>query len=135
VRYSAAVHNSSGADEALTFTALTDSAYGDLTKLGSGAPLTVLGTTCGVATNSPGLGTLSGSTGAGSLPTTLAVGGNDYTCQFDAQFCSAIVSGCISHSNKVSATLAGDESETVTETGNTLTVQECLSANVSSTTP
>jgi hypothetical protein len=133
VRYGVAVHNSSGADEALTLSALSDSAYGDLTKLGSGATLTVLGTTCGVAN---GLGTLSGNAGAGALPTTLSVGGSDYNCQFDAQFCSALDNNsCISHSNKVSATLTGDESETVTQTGNTLTVKECLQSSATSTTP
>lgn len=137
VRYNVAVHNSSGADEALTLSGLGDTAYGtDITKLGSGAVNTVLGTTCGVATGSPGLGTLLGSTGAGILPTVLAVGGNDYTCQFDAQFCSALDNNsCISHSNKLTASLAGDESETVTVTGNTLTVKECFSASATSTTP
>jgi hypothetical protein len=64
------------------------------------------------------------------------VGGSDYACQFDAQFCSALDNNsCISHSNKVSATLAGDEGETVTQTGNTLTVKECLQASATSTTP
>jgi hypothetical protein len=137
VRYNVTVHNSSGADEALTLSGLGDTAYGtDITKLGSGAPLTVLGTTCGVATGSPGLGTLSTSTGAGILPTVLAVGGTDYTCQFDGQFCSALdAQGCISHSNKLTSTLAGDEGEAVTVTGNTLTVKECFNASATSTTP
>lgn len=137
VRYNVRVHNSSAADEVLTLSGLGDTAYGtDITKLGSGAVGTVLGTTCGVATGSQGLGTLSGSTGGGILSTTLPVGGNDYTCQFDAQFCSALDNNsCISHSNKLTATLAGDENEAVTVTGNTLTVKECFNASATSTTP
>jgi hypothetical protein len=82
VRYSVDVHNSSGADEVETLSAFNDSAYGSITTVHD----SVLGTTCGVATGVAGLGTLSGSTGGGSLPATVAVGG-DYTCRFDASFC------------------------------------------------
>jgi hypothetical protein len=132
VRYSVDVKNTSTADEALSLSALTDTAYGDITKLGTGNPPKVLGTTCGVSTSSLGLGTLNGVAGAGALPTTIAVGG-DYKCQFDGQFCSAVdVNTCISNVDSVSATLAGDESETVTQTENTLTVKECFAATVTS---
>jgi hypothetical protein len=90
VRYSVDVHNSSGADENLTLSALTDSVYGDITKVGGN----LLGTTCGVAVGSLGLGTLSGttasSTNGGALPFSLTVGGSDYQCQFDGQFCGNI---------------------------------------------
>jgi hypothetical protein len=133
VRYSVDVNNSSTADEALTLSTLTDTAYGDITKLGSGTPPTILGTTCGVITTSSGLGTLSGSPGAGGLPATIAVGG-DYKCAFDGQFCSALDNNsCISQVDSVSGTIVGDESETVTQTFNTLTVKECFAATVTST--
>jgi hypothetical protein len=74
---------------------------------------------------------------AGTLPATLAVGGSDYTCQFDAQICGQV--GSISTStgtcsgiqvtDSVSATLTGDENETVTQTivpAAGLTVKECI---------
>jgi hypothetical protein len=129
VRYSVDVKNTSSADEVLTLSSLTDSAYGDITKLGSGTPPTILGTTCGVAN---GLGTLTGTAGAGALPTTIAVGG-DYKCQFDGQFCSSVDSGtCISQVDSVSGTIVGDEKEAVTQTFNTLTVKECFQATVTS---
>jgi hypothetical protein len=131
------VHNTSGVDEVLTLTGLTDTAFGNITQCtnancasGSGAngTATILGTTCGVASSSPGLGTLSGATGGGVLPATIAVDGH-YTCQFDAQFCSAVdASTCISNTDSVNATLHGDEGATdpVTVTANTITVKECL---------
>jgi len=129
VRYSVDVHNSSTADEVLTLSSLTDTAFGDITKVGTGAPPVVLGTTCGVAS---GQGTLSGSAGAGTLPTSIVAGG-DYNCQFDGQFCSAVdVNTCISNTDSVSGVLKGDEGEAVTETENTLTVKECFSATVTS---
>jgi hypothetical protein len=56
----------------------------------------------------------------------VAVGG-DYQCLFDAQFCSGLdANGCISKTDSVTATLAGDEKEAVTVTQNTVTVKECL---------
>jgi len=127
------VKNTSSADEVLTLSALNDSNYGDITKLGTGTPPTVLGTTCGVATTSPGLGTLSGSAGAGALGT-IAVGAT-YSCQFDGQFCSAVdANTCISETDSVSSTLASDETGvSVTQTKNTLTVKECLTATVTTT--
>ena len=91
VTYSVNVHNTSGADENLSLSALHDTAFGDLTKLGAGGPGTVLGTTCGVAIGSKGLGSMSNitasATNGGALPYTLSVGGSDYQCQFDAEFC------------------------------------------------
>jgi hypothetical protein len=133
VRYSVDVKNTSTADEVLTLSTLSDTAYGDITKLGGATPPTILGTTCGVATTSSGLGTLSTSSGAGVLPASLAVGGPDYQCQFDGQFCSALDNGgCITQVDSVSGTIVGDEKEGVTETENTLTVQECFIATVTS---
>ena len=138
VRYTVDVKNTSGADESLSLSAFNDSAYGSITTVHND----VLGTTCGVAN---GLGTLSGTgNGGGALPATLAVGGSDYTCKFDAQFCGALAtitkpdgSTCLGlqHVNKVSGTIVGDESETVSQTGNTLTVDECFTTFTSSSTP
>jgi hypothetical protein len=124
------VKNTSGFDENLTLSALNDSAFGNITQVQG----SVLGTTCGVATGSPGLGTLSGSSGAGTLPASLPVGGSDYQCQFDAQFCSALdPNSCISNTDSVSGSLAGDEpADQVTVTKNTITVKECLSTTVTS---
>src|SRR5207249_3101125 len=100
-------------DEILNLSAFNDIAFGSITTVHGG----VLGTTCGVASGSPGLGSLSGSTGAGALPTTISVNGGTYTCRFDGQFCSALdASGCFTHSNTVSATLTGDENEVVSLT-------------------
>jgi hypothetical protein len=144
VRYSVDVANTSGFDENLTLSGLQDSAFGDITKSGA-VNTSVLGTTCGVAAGSPGLGSLSGvtasATNGGALPATLTVGGSDYQCQFDASFCGA--PGTISlpgggscqgiqHKNTVSAnSLHGDEgiSDPVTETDHQLTVDECISTS------
>ena len=142
VRYAVAVHNSSGADEALTLSALQDNSFGDITKV-TPTNTSVLGTTCGVAT---GAGTLSGSAGAGALPATLAVGGTDYSCKFDAQICGNLTTinlpnppggTCLGlqHQNKVTPTLAGDEGEAVTNTGNTITENVCFTHLESSTIP
>jgi hypothetical protein len=137
VRYGVDVQNTSSADEAVSLSALNDSAFGDLTTVHDN----VLGTTCGVATGNPGLGTLSGSSGAGALSggLSLAGGGTHYVCQFDAQFCGGL--GTISlpnnttcngvkHTNQVSGTLTGDEGEKVTQTPGSLTVNECVAASV-----
>lgn len=136
VRYGVDVKNTSTADEVLSLSALSDSAYGSITSLQG----SVLGTTCDVAN---GVGTLAGTgNGAGALPKTLAVG-SDYICQFDAQFCGTLTpitlpngttcSG-IQHSNQVTGTLMGDDSppEVVSQSANTLTVYECSSAFSSS---
>jgi len=134
VRYTVDVKNTSeaGTDETLSLSALNDTAsdFGNITSVHNN----VLGTTCGVDSTKVGLGTLSGSSGAGVLPTTVAVGG-DYTCKFDAQFCSALdASGCISHTNSINATLADDgEANKVTTTANNqITVKECLTPTVTS---
>jgi hypothetical protein len=127
VRYSVDVHNTSasGTDETLSMSALNDDAFGSVTSVHG----SVLGTTCGVAS---GVGTLTGSAGAGTLPKSIAVDGH-YTCQFDAQFCSAVDGQtCISHTNTVTGTLTGDEGETVTQSANALTVKECLTPTVTS---
>jgi hypothetical protein len=127
VRYGVDVKNTSSADETLTLSALSDNKYGDITKFPGGS---VLGTTCGVAS---GLGTLSGTTGGGLFGTIAPSG--DYTCQFDAQFCSppgtvTLPGGgtCtgISNTDTVIATLTGDEGETVSLTPGTLTVDQCF---------
>lgn len=135
VRYSVDVSNTSGADENLTLSAFNDSAFGSITTVHGD----VLGTTCGVASTSPGLGTASDLSGGGVLPASLPVGGADYKCNFDGHFCSDLPAGttCFSHTNKVTATISDDSSEgnPVTETGNTLTAQECITLTPTSTTP
>jgi hypothetical protein len=138
VRYNVDVHNTSGADEVLTLSNFSDSAFGSITSLHGD----VLGTTCGVAS---GVGTLAGSAGAGTLSTTIGVGGH-YTCTFDAQICGDLTTitlptppggTCLGfhHDNKVTPTLAGDESESVTNTGNTFTVNVCFDHHDATTTP
>jgi len=141
VRYQVDVKNTSTLDETETLSALNDSPYGDLTKCtnigclnnsGANGTFQILGTTCGQPA-AGGLGTLSGSPGAGALGTINT--GATYSCQFDGQFCSALDNGkCISNSDKASATLKGDESTDVafTQGGNTLTVKECFTADVTS---
>jgi len=133
VRYGVDVKDTSSADEVLTLSALSDNSYGSITSVQG----SVLGTTCGVTS---GVGSLSGTAGAGTLPATIAVGG-DYTCQFDAQFCGTLTSitpagqpSCngLQHTNSVTGTLTGDEQEVVTQTANTITVDECFSAFSSS---
>ena len=139
VRYSVDVANTSGADEDLSLTGLSDSAFGDLTKCtnagctNTGGTL-ILGTTCGIDTASNGLGTLSGAKGAGAFSASLPVGGSDYKCQFDAQFCSGLdANSCISNVDTITPSLTADESaDKVTVTANKLTVKECLSTTVTS---
>ena len=119
VRYSVDVANTSavGTDETETLSALNDSAFGDITNVQGH----VLATTCVIPA------------GGASLP----VGGPDYTCTFDAQFCSGLdTDGCIQNTDKVTGTITGDEAgDVVSQTGNTLTVKECLTKTVTSTTP
>ncbi|MCU1249194.1 MAG: hypothetical protein JWQ49_2223 [Edaphobacter sp.] len=129
VRYNVQVKNTSaaGTDETLSLSALNDSAFGNITSLQG----SVLGTTCGVAVGQPGLGSLSGvnasSTNGGILPASISPNNGAYSCQFDGNFCSALdSSGCFTHSNTVSATLTGDESEVVSLTPGTLNLKECL---------
>jgi hypothetical protein len=129
VRYGVEVKNTSasGTDETLSLSAFNDSAFGSITTVHGD----VLGTTCGVDIASPGLGSLSGSLGAGTLPATIPVNNGTYTCKFDGQFCGALdQNGCFSHSNTVSATLTGDENEVVSLTPGSLTVKECLVGSV-----
>jgi hypothetical protein len=134
------VHNSSGADEVLSLSAFNDSSFGSITSVHG----SVQGTTCGVAS---GIGSLSGSTGAGTLPASIAVGG-DYQCKFDAQICGALTTidlptppggTCLGlqHQNKVTPTLAGDEgsADPVTNVGNTLTENVCFTHLEGSTVP
>lgn len=140
VRYGVDVANTSSADEDLTLSTLNDTFFGSITTV-HGA---VLGTTCGVA-GSTGLGSLSALPGAGALPASLPVGGSDYTCQFDAQFCGPLTSvpdgkgglcSGIENVDKVTATMTSDETGVVvTQTANTLTVDECISGSSSSTIP
>jgi hypothetical protein len=132
VRYSVDVANTSTPEENLTLSGLNDDHFGDIT---SSTNASILGSTCGVATS---FGTLAGSTAGGAFPATLSVGA-DYQCNFDAQICSDLAAGttCFSHLNKVTATLSDDDTEgiTVTQTGNTLTAQECITLTPSSATP
>ena len=131
VRYAVDVHNSSGGDENLSLSALNDSSFGAITSVHG----SVLGTTCGQPA-AGGAGTLSGSPGAGALTAIINTGG-DYQCKFDAQICGALTTinlpnppggTCLGlqHQNKVTPTLAGDEGEAVTQTGNTLTENVCF---------
>ncbi len=115
VTYGVAVHNSSGADETVTLTALKDNTFGDITTVHGN----VLSTNCTIP--------------AGGVA--LAVGGSDYTCTFDATFCQApgpitnpTCANGIQHTNTVTPTLVGDDTppETVTNTGGALTVTECF---------
>jgi len=139
VRYSVEVKNTSaaGTDETLNLSAFNDSAFGSITTVHGSGNNSVLGTTCGVAVGSPGLGSLSGvtasATNGGALPTTIPVNNGKYTCQFDAQFCGGLdANGCFQHSNTVSATLTGDEgaSDVVSLTPGSLNVKECVVGSV-----
>lgn len=137
VRYGVDVKNTSGADEALTLSALSDDGFGDITTVHGD----VLGTTCGQPSTNTNGGTLSASPGAGSLQNgatqTIAVGG-DYSCQFDARFCAkpGTLTGTtcnpatgIQHTNTVTPTLVGDEGEALqSNSPGTVTVTECVSA-------
>jgi len=111
VRYNVEVDNTSGADEIAALSALSDSTFGSITSVHD----SVLATTC-------------------SVSQTIAVGGN-YKCTFDAQFCSAVDGNtCISHSNRITATVKGDEASDVAfnQGSNLLTVKECLTPTVTS---
>ena len=137
VRYNVEVKNTSapGTDEVLNLSALSDSAFGSITTVHGSGNNAVLGTTCGVAVGSLGLGSLSGvtasATNGGALPTTIPVNNGKYTCQFDGQFCGGLdVSGCFTHSNTVSATLTDDENATVSLTPGSLNVKECVVGSV-----
>jgi hypothetical protein len=135
VRYKVEVDNTSGAstDESEVLSVLNDNpGYGDITKTGGTEAARILGTTCGVTA---GVGTLSGSTGAGALPVTIAPGGS-YTCEFDGQFCGGLATHgtCASgleQTDTINATLTDDsEGNGVTgTTADTLKVDVCFSAS------
>ena len=152
-RYTVDIANTSGADENLKLTAISDSYFGDITTVHGTGDAAVVATTCAIPT------------GGASLP----VGGSDYTCTFDGQFCHTFgqivttagkcasgvcsaglpnTTACstdadcnvtcngIQNTNKVSGTLVADEAaDKVTVSNNTLTVNECFTFSSSSTTP
>lgn len=146
VTYNVDVANTAatGSDESLTLTGLSDTTFGDITKVQGN----VLSTTCSAST---------------ATPQSLPVAGTDYKCSFQAQFCaqpssitatpgvcgsngfcSAGKSGttsCVSnsdcdvtctgiqHTNTINASMYGDEGPTdtdVTITPGGLTVSECV---------
>jgi hypothetical protein len=127
-RYKVEVDNNggTGTDESETLSALTDSAYGNISAVQGN----VLGTTCGVAS---GQGTLTGSSGAGALPATLNVGGK-YICEFDGEFCAGLGphGSCptgLEQTDTITPTLTGDETGqavSVDASLATLTVDECF---------
>ena len=90
--------------ESLSLTALSDSGFGDLTKVVS----PIISTTCGAAT-------VDGKPGPGALPATIAVGGT-YECGFRAHFCGS------SHTDTVTGTVKDNENNTINPTSNSLTV-------------
>jgi len=147
LRYDVTVRNTSAADETIHVTALNDNAYGniDTTHGSASVDASVVGTTCGVDSGLKGLGTLSGSAGAGAFPQTLAPGtgapptsnGGTYTCQFDGVICGtpsgSAVPNCafgLSKPDTVTATLTGDETsaplDQITETEVPFTANVCL---------
>jgi hypothetical protein len=130
--------SAAGTDEVETLSALNDSVYGSITSVHGD----VLGTTCGVATGAAGSGTLSGSTGGGVLPATLAVNTGKYTCQFDGKMCSNALVALINPPNAtncaagvelkdtVSGTITADEGAgdvVTTQSPGNLTVDVCFS--------
>ena len=150
-RFNANVKNTSSADEDINLTALSDSHFGDLTTTHGTSTLdgSVLGTTCGVATTSAGLGTASNiSAGAGAFPKTLAHGtgtppttdGAAYPCQFDGVICGTpgpifngatqiCAQGIQSPSSSVVATLgpeAGEPTETVSQINTPFVANICF---------
>jgi hypothetical protein len=138
VRYSAEVDNTSTSpsDEIESLSALNDSVYGNIATVQGN----VLGTTCG---QTSGQGTLNGTAGAGAFPASIAVSGN-YTCQFDAKVCGDplvalsktgtppnLIDCAAGKETKdtVTGTILGDESEVITQTGGSLTVDVCFSTS------
>lgn len=120
VRYAVKVENTDTA-ESLTLTALNDDKVG-----GDGSLVllhdNLLGTTCGVT--GAGLGTMSGLTGSGALPATVAVSGN-YSCKFDAKTCTTgqqtdVVTATLhDNDNTANSTITPNGSATVTITATT----------------
>ena len=117
VRYNVDFTNTSGADESLTLTTLTDNSFGEIAPTKSAS---ILGTTC-------------------VMPQTIAPGGK-YDCTFDAQICGNLTNitlpgggACtgFTHSNTVSGTTTLEDTGTgasYTETDHGLTLNECISA-------
>lgn len=139
VRYKVDV--AANTDGPLTLTGLNDDGN-DLTKINtdtgnSASPVT--GTTCGVASGT-GRGTASDITvdaTHGGAFGSINIGGPDYICYFDAQFCGNVGSititggSCTGIQNKdtVNGTLTGDEvggSEIVSVSPGSVTVNECI---------
>lgn len=106
VQYDVLVTNTDGV-ESLSLTALSDDKVGgngNITSVHDG----VLGTTCGVASNTSALGTLSASSGAGAFPATLAANGGTYSCKFQAKVC-----GLGATSNTVTGTLNDNDGNSI----------------------
>jgi hypothetical protein len=117
-------------EENETLSALSDSAYADLTTLHG----SVLGTNCNQASWTAVAADTSAAGTGGGLFGSIAPGSN-YTCQFDAQFCGSLASNnCFSQSDTVTATLVGDEATdgTFAAASNQISVQECVTATPSS---
>jgi hypothetical protein len=159
VRYSVDVSNTGGADETLSLSGLNDTAYGNITQVQGNVLGTTCGVDSGLGTFAGKCTIPSGSTsgtctsgnvgatcttdvgctvaGAGAFPKTLGVAGtatSDYNCNFDAQFCTSAFDGqgCFTHTNAVSATLAVDNSESISSgkcTDSTGATVPCLTEN------
>lgn len=160
VRYNVTAQNTSAADESVTVSsivspytpALNDSYFGDITTDhgSNGVAGSVTGTTCGVASGSLGLGTLStvtaSSSNGGAFPQTLAAGsgtpptsdGGKYQCQFDGVICGtpAPIAGVCGYGlqnlDKVTANLTGDDvspADIITQSSPTLTADVCFTVS------
>lgn len=160
LRYDVTVQNTSAADESVKLDAsgtvaggnympalMDPKTFGDITSTHgtAAADKSVTGTTCGVATTSAGLGTLSKSFGAGTFPQTLAPGtgtpptsnGGKYMCTFDGVICGAPnstnIPNCsagLSAQSSITPNLTGDEVavpfDKITVNAKTFTANVCL---------
>lgn len=146
VRLAADVHNGSGHDEVETLSALSDSVAGIIASTTASKSANVLATTCTVPqTISPGADytctfdvQFCGSTGpveefgTGTCTSgTCSAGNVGAACTTNAQ-CDSTCPFGISQTDTVSGTIVGDESEAVTQTDHSLTVDECLGSFTSS---
>lgn len=104
-RFDVKVTNTDGVED-LSLTALSDDKFGDITSVQGN----VYGTTCGV---SAGIGTLTGTTGAGDLAATIAANGGTYSCKFDGFICKSD----LPHSNTVTGTLNDNDGNSIGPTG------------------
>jgi len=140
IHYNVSVANTSGGEESVLLTGLTDTISGsatawDLTKINTDTgnlASPIVGTTCGVAT---ARGTLAGSGLAGGSFSAISQGGSPYVCHFDAQICGTLgtVGSCtngISSTDTVAGRATGDEAETVSVTSGSKTVTECVNETV-----